>query len=143
MVKHPRKSQNRSKATAIATDDTVIDDHNNTPVSTQPADMNLERNSEINLLKQLEDQNLLIKRLENRVKILEGRIAELETNIAVTTTINNNLRVVVDNQEQYSRRLFMVITGMVTLDKDISNDDDQVAIINVIQKETGIQKDTI
>ena len=97
MVKRPRKFQNRSKATAIATDDTVIDDHNNTPVSTQPADMNLERNSEINLLKQLEDQNLLIKRLENRVKILEGRIAELETDIAVTTTINNNLRVMVDN----------------------------------------------
>ena len=32
---------------------------------------------------------------------------------------------------------------MATPDKDISNDDDQEAIVKVIQKETGIQKDTI
>ena len=60
--------------------------------------MSPEINFEINLLKQLEDQNALIKRLENRVNSLEGRIVELETNIAVTTTVNNNLRVIVDNQ---------------------------------------------
>ena len=61
-------------------------------------DTSPEINFEINLLKQLEDQNALIKRLENRVNSLEGRIVELETNIEVTTTVNNNLRVIVDNQ---------------------------------------------
>ena len=94
-------------------------------------------------MKQLEDQNVLIKRLQNRVNTLEGRIVELETNIAVTTTVNNNLRVMVDNQEQYSHRPCMVVVGMVTPDKDISNNDDQEAIVNIIQKETGIPKDTI
>ena len=49
----------------------------------------------------------------------------------------------VDNQEQYSRRPGMVITGMATPDEDISNNDDQEAIINVIQKETGIQRGKI
>ena len=48
----------------------------------------------------------------------------------------------VDNQEQYSRRPCMVITGIATPDKNISNDVDQEDIINVIQQETGIQKDT-
>ena len=51
MVKHPRKKQNQSTATAITTDDTVTDDHSNIPVSTQSTDTN----PEINLLKQLED----------------------------------------------------------------------------------------
>ena len=139
MVKHPRKNQKQSTATAITTDDTVTDDHSNIPVSTQSTDMN----PEINLLKQLEDQNMLIKRLENRVNTLEGKIVELEKNIAVNTTVNNNLRVMVDNQEQYLHRLCMVIAGMATPDKDISNGDDPEAIIKVIQKETGIQKDTI
>ena len=46
----------------------------------------------------------------------------------------------VDSQEPYSRRPCMVITRIVTPDKDISNDDDQEAIINVIKEETGIQK---
>ena len=139
MVKHPRKKQNQSTATAITTDDTVTDDHSNIPVSTQSTDTN----PEINLLKQLEDQNMLIKRLENRVNTLEGRIVELEINIAVNTTVNNNLRVMVDNQEQYLHRLCMVIAGIATPDKDISNGDDLEAIVKVIQNETGIQKDTI
>ena len=37
----------------------------------------------------------------------------------------------------------MVITEIATLEKNISNNDDPEAIINVIQQETGIQKDTI
>lgn len=67
-------------------------------------------------------------------------IVELETNIAVSTTVSNNLRVMVDNQEQYPRRQGMVITGMATPDEDISNDDDQEAIINVIQKKLVFKK---
>ena len=67
-------------------------------------------------------------------------IVELETNIAVSTTVSNNLRVMVDNQEQYSRRPGMVITGMATPDEDISNNDDQEAIINVIQKKLVFKK---
>lgn len=46
----------------------------------------------------------------------------------------------VDNQEQYPRRQGMVITGMATPDEDISNDDDQEAIINVIQKKLVFKK---
>ena len=34
----------------------------------------------------------------------------------------------------------MVITGMATPDEDISNDDDQEAIINVIQKKLVFKK---
>ena len=99
MVKHPRKTQNWSTLTATYYYWWHCHyDHNNTPVSTQSTDTSPEINFEINLLKQLEDQNALIKRLENRVNSLEGRIVELETNIAVTTTVNNNLRVIVDNQ---------------------------------------------
>ena len=67
-------------------------------------------------------------------------IVELETNIAVSITVSNNLRVMVDNQEQYPRRQGMVITGMATPDEDISNDDDQEAIINVIQKKLVFKK---
>ena len=67
-------------------------------------------------------------------------IVELETNIAVSTTVSNNLKVMVDNQEQYPRRQGMVITGMATPDEDISNDDDQEAIINVIQKKLVFKK---
>lgn len=67
-------------------------------------------------------------------------IVELETNIAVSTTVSNNLRVMVDNQEQHPRRQGMVITGMATPDEDISNDDDQEAIINVIQKKLVFKK---
>lgn len=67
-------------------------------------------------------------------------IVELETNIAVSTTVSNNLRVMVDNQGQYPRRQGMVITGMATPDEDISNDDDQEAIINVIQKKLVFKK---
>ena len=67
-------------------------------------------------------------------------IVELETNIAVSTTVSNNLRVMVDNQEQYPRRQGMVITGMATPDEDISNDDDQEAIINGIQKKLVLKK---
>lgn len=67
-------------------------------------------------------------------------IVELETNIAVSTTVSNNLRVMVDNQEQYPRRQGMVITGIATPDEDISNDDDQEAIINVIQKKLVFKK---
>lgn len=67
-------------------------------------------------------------------------IVELETNIAVSATVSNNFRVMVDNQEQYPRRQGMVITGMATPDEDISNDDDQEAIINVIQKKLVFKK---
>ena len=102
--------------------------------------MNSEVNSEINLLKQFDDRKLLAKRLESKVKTLEGKIVDLKTNMAVITSVNNKLRVMVDSQEQYSRRPCMVITRIVTPDKDISNDDDQEAIINVIKEETGIQK---
>ena len=67
-------------------------------------------------------------------------IVELETDIAVSATVSNNFRVMVDNQEQYPRRQGMVITGMATPDEDISNDDDQEAIINVIQKKLVFKK---
>lgn len=78
MVNHPIRAQNWSTVTAITTDNTVTDDHNNTPVSTQSTDTNPKINFKINLPKQLEDQNLLIKRLENRIKILKGRTVKLE-----------------------------------------------------------------
>ena len=34
---------------------------------------------------------------------LEGRILDLETKVAVTTIAKNNLRMMVDDQEQHSR----------------------------------------
>ena len=37
----------------------------------------------------------------------------------------------------------MEIKGRETPDRNIKNDDDQEAIIKVIQQETGIQKDTV
>ena len=37
----------------------------------------------------------------------------------------------------------MVIMGIATSDKIISNDDDDEPIINIIQQENGIKKDTI
>ena len=51
---------------------------------------------------------------------------------------NQEYKQMADNPEQYSHRQCMVITEIATLDKNISNNDDQEAITNIIQQETGI-----
>lgn len=53
MVRDARRNQTRVSATVIATENTLTDE-NNTPVST-------DKTFEINLLKELEDQNLVVK----------------------------------------------------------------------------------
>ena len=53
MVRDARRNQTRFSATVIATENTLTDE-NNTPVSTNTT-------FEINLLKELEGQNLIIK----------------------------------------------------------------------------------
>ena len=66
MVTHSGRNQNQSSATVITTDSAVTDDKN-TPVSTQSTDTNLKST----FTKQLEDQNLFIKRLKKKVKTFE------------------------------------------------------------------------
>ena len=72
---------------------------------------------------------------------MEGKIADFETKVTIATTSNIHLKVMVNNQEQYSHEIYMIITGIATPDKNISNNDHQEAILNIIQLESGITKD--
>lgn len=64
MVKHPRRNQSQSSALTIANDNNVTDDIN-TPVSEDTT-------SEINLLKQVQEQNFII-RIREQTKDLGGK----------------------------------------------------------------------
>ena len=64
MVKHPRRNHSQSSALTIAADNNVTDDIN-TPVSE-------DKTSEINLLKQVQEQNFII-RIREQTKDLGGK----------------------------------------------------------------------
>lgn len=64
MVKHPRRNQSQSSALTIAADNNATDDIN-TPVSE-------DKTSEINLLKQVQEQNFII-RIREQTKDLGGK----------------------------------------------------------------------
>ena len=75
------------------------------------------------------------------MNILEGELSEIEGRIFVTQRVNSHVENLIDRQEQYSRRPTLVINGMTESSTEDNRDVDNIA--NTLEKERGIDKDTI
>ena len=106
-------------------------------------DLMASRSSIEELLKNIEKQQLAISRLETKVDNLEGKVIMLESQIHICGTVNENQRVMIDNQEQYSRRACMVVSGMAVSDTDAEHGEDFGKVVNVLSEESGIDEETI
>ena len=104
-------------------------------------DMMGSRSSIEELLKKIKKQQLTISRLEAKVDNLEGKVIMLESHIC--GTVNENLRVMIDNQEQYSQQPCMVVSGMAAPDTDAEHGEDFGKVVNVLSEESGIDEETV
>ena len=90
-----------------------------------------------------ENQQLTISRLEMKVGNVEGKVIMLESKVHICGTVNENLHVMIDNQEQHSRRPCMVASGMAAPDTDAEHDKDLWKVVNDLSEECGIDEKTI
>ena len=81
------------------------------PTSTAPILTN-DKQENVTVEDILEEQQKAIAYLKRKVELLEGKIFELEGQVHVFQTVNTLLEAKIDDQEQYSRRPFLVISGL-------------------------------
>ena len=99
--------------------------------------------NEDELTEKEKQQQEIIEKLLQRVEALENRVQLLESSVTVTKTTSDNLKVMLDNQQQYSRRPCMVVTGMMSPGNEVSNTEDAESVLSVLSEESGIDKDII
>ena len=81
------------------------------PTSTAPV-LTDDKQENVTVEDILEEQQKAIAYLKRKVELLEGKIFELEGQVHVFQTVNTLLEAKIDDQEQYSRRPCLVISGL-------------------------------
>ena len=87
----------------------------------------------------LEEQQKAIAYLKRKVELLEGKIFELEGQIHIAQTVSTLLKVKIDDQEQYSRRPCLVISGLA----EPGEEDELQKVANTIEDEAGIARNIV
>ena len=67
---------------------------------------------------------MIIEQLLERVVNLETRVKDLESELSIPKSTSDNLKIMLDNQQQYSRRPCMAVSGMEAPGDEISNPED-------------------
>ena len=73
------------------------------------------------------------------MELLEGKIFQLEGQVHISQTVNTLLEAKFDDQEQYSRRPCLVISGLARLGEE----DELQKVATTIEDETGITRNTV
>ena len=87
----------------------------------------------------MEEQQKAIVYLERKLELLEGKISELEGQIHIVQTINTLLEAKIDDQQQYSRSLCLVISVL----PETMEEDELQKVATAIEDETDIAGNTL
>ena len=109
-----------------------------TPTSTAPVSID-DKQTNVTVEDILEEQQKAIAYLKRKVELLEGKIFELEGQIHIAQTVNTLLEAKIDDQEQYSRPLCLVISGLA----EPGEEDELQKIATTIEDKTGIAGNTV
>ena len=107
----PRQTNNKIQSTSQAQEDI--------PASTPKTEECLLSIKNKNLI---EDQQKVIDKLIKRISTLEGNFYKLEGRLLITQAVNHHLELMVDSQDQYSRRQWLVINGMTEPENESDNE---------------------
>ena len=83
--------------------------------------------------------NQLLERVVN----LETRVKDLESELSITKTTSVSLKIMLDNQQQYSRRSCVVVSGMEAPVDEVNNSENAENILSILATESGIDKNII
>ena len=109
-----------------------------TPISTALV-LTDDKQENVTLEDILEEQQKATAYLKRKVELLEGKIFELEGQIHIAQTVNNLLEAKIDDQEQYSRRPCLVISGLARPGEE----DELQKVATTIEDETGIARNIV
>ena len=88
----------------------------------------------------IQKQEKTIEELLDRLGRLEATLSAMEGELAVVRNANTILSQQLDEDDQYSRRLCMTVTGLQNPEKDETNDEDSKRVISATARETGLDK---
>ena len=66
-----------------------------------------------------------------KVGNLEEKVIMLQSQVHICGIVNENLRIMIDNQEQYLQEPCMVVSGMTVPDTDAKHDKNFGKVVNV------------
>ena len=100
-------------------------------------------NNKEELTKKERQQQVTIELLLERVVDLEIRVKVLESELSITKTTSGRLKIMLNNQQQHSRRPCMVVSGMEAPGDKVSNSGNAENILSVLVTERGVDKNII
>ena len=109
-----------------------------TPTSTAPV-LTDDKQENVTVEGILEEQQRAIAYLKRKVELLEGKIFQLEGQVHISQTVNTLLEAKIDDQEQYSRRPCLVISGLALPGEE----DELQKVATATEDETGITGNTV
>ena len=115
----------------------------NTESQNQTAENTKQNGDEHVYTEREKQQQETIEKLLQRVEVLENKVQMLESSMMVTKTTSDNLKIMLDNQQQYSRRPCMIVTGMSPPGNEVSNTEDAENVLSVLSTESGLDKNII
>ena len=83
---------------------------------------------------------MTIEKLLERVVNLEARVKNLKSELSITKITSDSLKMMLDNQQQYSRRLCVMVKGMEVPGDEVSNSKDAQNVLSVLATESGIDQ---
>ena len=125
----PRQTNNKIQSTSQAQEDI--------PASTPKTEECLLSIKNKNLI---EDQQKVIDKLIKRISTLEGNFYKLEGRLLITQAVNHHLELMIDSQDQYFRRQWLVINGMTEPENESDN---EKLVLSRMKEETWIDEDVI
>ena len=86
---------------------------------------------------------MTIEQLLERAVNLETRVKYMESELSITQTTSDSLKIMLHNKQQYSRRPCVVASGMEAPGDEVSHSEDAENVLFVLATESGIDKNII